>query len=577
MKNIVPIDYNLQLAKLMLKMSFFGSLASNVLGPLAIFYVIYDFLPHHISNIWLSIHVFIFLLRMVMGLKLLKILTENKNLITVFLYIFYTVLFFSALLNGIIIWFAVIYNLPDFEILIISSVILSLSAGALTTLSSLFIGYLIYLSVSMILLVLAVAYHGGDMFYIFAINTALFYVVFVIFGYKYYTTLRKAISLENTFKLVYENASDGVVIIKDNKFEDCNRSILNMFQFDTKEELINCKLTKLSPRYQPDKEISLFKMFRMTKKALQDGDCSFEWLHKRKNGEEFWCDIVLTKIQLEGKDLIHGAWRDISQKKELELFNIENKKELERRVEESVKQNIAKDRMLLHQSRLAQMGEMIGMIAHQWRQPLSAITSTSASISIKSDMGTLDKNNAQELSSNINLYAKHLSETIDDFRNFFKTNNEKEYIDYNKLLKGVLGIIEGSIKSKDIELIIDIRCTEEFYIYPNELKQVILNLVKNAEEILTDYEIESPYIKLFSHMDNDECIFEVIDNGGGVREDIMDKIFDPYFSTKLKKDGTGMGLYMSKIIVEEHCRGKLNAYNNKDGAVFQIRLKKGDY
>lgn len=283
----------------------------------------------------------------------------------------------------------------------------------------------------------------------------------------------------------------------------------------------------------------------------------------------------MTKIQLEGKDLIHGAWRDISQKKELELFNIENKKELERRIEESVKENIAKDRMLLHQSRLAQMGEMIGMIAHQWRQPLSAITTTSASISIKSEMNTLDKESAQELSSNINLYAKHLSETIDDFRNFFKTNNEKEYVDYDKLLKGVLGIIEGSIKSKNIKLINEMLCTEEFYIYPNELKQVILNLVKNAEEILSENEVESPYIKLSSYMDEENCIFEVSDNGGGVSEEIIDKIFDPYFSTKLKKDGTGMGLYMSKIIVEEHCGGKLNVFNNKDGAVFQIVLKRG--
>lgn len=287
MKNIIPIDYNFELAKLMLKMSFFGSLASNVLGPLGMFYVLYDYLPHYIINTWLSIHIFIFLVRMVMGLKVLNIITANKNLITIFLYIFYAVLFFSSLLNGIIIWLSVIYNLPDFQILIIASVMVSLSAGALATLSSLFIGYIIYLSVSMISLISAVTYHGGDMFYLFAINTTLFYVVFVVFGYKYHTTLRKAISLENTFKLVYENASDGVVIIKDNKFEDCNKSILKMFQFETKEELINCKLAKLSPKYQPDNEISMFKMFRMTKKALQEGSHSFEWLHKRKTERSF--------------------------------------------------------------------------------------------------------------------------------------------------------------------------------------------------------------------------------------------------------------------------------------------------
>ena len=246
---------------------------------------------------------------------------------------------------------------------------------------------------------------------------------------------------------------------------------------------------------------------------------------------------------------------------------------LEKRVREEVEKNRSREQMMLHQTRLAQMGEMISMIAHQWRQPLAAISATSGSIELQASINKLDKDVIQKKAHNISNYSQHLSSTIDDFRNFFKPNKEKKDTTYEELLGSVIKIIGLSITHKNIQLLQELNCHETFNTYPNELKQVILNLIKNAEDILLEKAVEDPYIKIVTYTRENQYILEISDNGGGVPEDIIGNIFDPYFSTKEAKDGTGLGLYMSKIIIEDHCGGKLSVDNDKDGAVFRICLK----
>ncbi|MEA3372442.1 MAG: HAMP domain-containing sensor histidine kinase [Campylobacterota bacterium] len=271
--------------------------------------------------------------------------------------------------------------------------------------------------------------------------------------------------------------------------------------------------------------------------------------------------ILVTAIFIYSFRIVNS---NIKKDKELEELN----ESLLRRVNEEVSQNRKKDKQMMQQSRLAQMGEMIGMIAHQWRQPLSAISATTASMHLKAKVNKLDKDTALELSERISDYSQHLSSTIDDFRDFFKPNKEKRETSYNELVQSVLGIIEVSIINKNIELIQELESENTFNTYPNEIKQVILNLIKNAEEVLIEKKIINPKITIKTS----GTILTVSDNGGGVSEEIIDNVFDPYFSTKVKKDGTGLGLYMSKIIIEEHCGGKLSVYNDKDGAAFKIIL-----
>ncbi len=243
-------------------------------------------------------------------------------------------------------------------------------------------------------------------------------------------------------------------------------------------------------------------------------------------------------------------------------------KKLKLEIEDALKKAKQKDAILQNQSRLAQMGEMISMIAHQWRQPLSAISATSGSLTLKAKLDRLDNNTAVELGEKISGYAQHLSSTIDDFRNFFKPNKEIIDTTYKELIQSVLTIIENSIHSKNIELKQELQSEAVLSSHPNELKQVILNFMKNAEDILLEKEIKHPVI-IIETQDN---ILRVKDNAGGVPSDIIEKIFDPYFSTKTQKDGTGLGLYMSKIIIEEHCGGELRVYNDEVGAVFEMKL-----
>lgn len=262
-------------------------------------------------------------------------------------------------------------------------------------------------------------------------------------------------------------------------------------------------------------------------------------------------------------------------KKELETTNKRleySKKYLENRVKEEVLKSRQKDAQLVEQSRLAQMGEMISMIAHQWRQPLSAIGSAGNSIIIKAQLGSLDNEKAEKIAEKIVKFAQHLSTTIDDFRSFFKNGNEKVKTNYNKIINTSLSIVEASLISKDIKIIKELECKYEFIAFENELKQVVLNLIKNAEDILMENQILNPYIKIKTYEKNGYYILEIIDNGGGIPEDIIEKIFDPYFSTKKKKDGTGLGLYMSKTIVEEHSEGSLKVSNTQDGVKFKIIL-----
>jgi len=247
------------------------------------------------------------------------------------------------------------------------------------------------------------------------------------------------------------------------------------------------------------------------------------------------------------------------------ILEIEHRKEAEILVQEKTKQ-------IIQQNRLALMGEMLSMIAHQWRQPLNAISSTSGSIKLKAMRGRLKDDIAIQKAQSITGYVQHLSETIDDFRDFFKPNKEQKKTSYGNIIQSILNIVEVSIKNKNIKMFLELDCNEEFVTYENEIKQVVLNLVKNAEDILVDNRITNPYIKIKTFNLEKNYILEVSDNGGGISNDIIEKIFDPYFSTKTQKDGTGLGLYMSKMIIEEHCGGKLEVFNRDGGATFKVIL-----
>ena len=319
------------------------------------------------------------------------------------------------------------------------------------------------------------------------------------------------------------------------------------------------------------------ELFKEVWRTIESGKIwQGEVKNRRKNGDYYWVTAVISPLYNNGKKVGYSSIRqDITDSKRIEELN----ESLKEKISLEVAKSRQKDQQMIQQSRLAQMGEMISMIAHQWRQPLTAISATGSSMILTARGKELvESAYIDEKSRKILEYSKHLSNTIDDFRDFFKPDKEQKLVTIEELTKSVLGIVKASLCQQNIKIDIDIRYHEKFTSYPNELKQVILNLIKNAEDVLLENGIENPWIKIDGYKKDDSIIIEVKDNGKGVPEGLMDKIFDPYFSTKLKKDGTGLGLYMSKTIVEDHCHGKLELKNNVNGAVFMIILplsKKG--
>ncbi len=272
------------------------------------------------------------------------------------------------------------------------------------------------------------------------------------------------------------------------------------------------------------------------------------------------------KVQLEAltKEL---EFKVQEKTKELQKLNVS----LEQKVDDKAKELVEKDAMILAQSRQAAMGEMISMIAHQWRQPLSTITLQITNLKINALLGkqTVDETNtALEHISNTIIY---LSETIDDFQSFFKPNKKQERKSICELVERGTSFAKPRLKLADINLINT--CSEDVYIltYPNEFAQVIINIINNAIDALLENAIEQPIINVNIVHNNHTIEISISDNAGGIALEIINNIFEPYFSTK-GKNGTGLGLYMSKMIVEKEFGGLLQVKNNSVGAEFTIKI-----
>ncbi len=391
---------------------------------------------------------------------------------------------------------------------------------------------------------------------------------------------------EELYALTFENSAFGILLIdlQTNKIVDCNSQVVHMLRAKSKQDVLDLHPAKLSPPKQPDGNYSFEKADRMIDIAIEKGRHIFQWKHIRFDKEEFWTEVILTKIEIDGKEMLHVSLKDIDKEVELKKELEELNRTLQSRIDKAIEENTKKEKLLQQQSRLAQMGEMISMIAHQWRQPLSAINSAIIGIDTKLHIGKFDldtKDGVEECLSfinkkhnNVKEYVKSLSQTIDDFRNFFKPDKQKEVVSIVEPIQKALKIVTTSMSSKGITINTNFNTTKELSLFSNELMQVILNILKNAEDNFVEKKIENPAIDIVTREVNGKYVtIEISDNGGGIPKNILPNIFDPYYSTKNEKNGTGLGLYMSKIIVEEHHNGKIEAFNQNGGVCFKIELK----
>jgi signal transduction histidine kinase len=245
--------------------------------------------------------------------------------------------------------------------------------------------------------------------------------------------------------------------------------------------------------------------------------------------------------------------------------------QLEHRVEEEVQARITQEQMLLRQSRMASMGEMIDSIAHQWRQPLMNVNTVLMNLErgIETHKPQVS---LQEKVDEIYTLTSHMSATIEDFRNLLKAEKSRKFFQLKAVIDQVLALLKGNLKG----VVVDISCDSTLSIdsYPSEFSQVLIILLSNAAEALHQRQVTDKKIRI-NVIDQPSWIYITIsDNAQGISPDHIEHIFDPYFTTKDQTGGTGLGLYIARIIIEHNMHGKLTASNDTEGAVFRIRLPK---
>ncbi|MBF0343789.1 MAG: response regulator [Nitrospirae bacterium] len=331
---------------------------------------------------------------------------------------------------------------------------------------------------------------------------------------------------------------------------------------------------------------------RIYLQIISGGIAELEYVENQvltKSGEEriiIWHNTI---IKDENGDIINtlSSGEDITDLKATQQLLYEKSKELERlnqdlelRVQQETKRRFDSEQLLVQQSKMASMGEMITLIAHQWRQPLNAISAIIVDMSDAYECGDLNAQYIDRITKIIWEQVDFMSKTIDVFRDFLKPSKLKVNFDARKSLEEMLSMFEGLFSKANVALTIEDNDNSETYIasgYPNEFKQVILNMINNARDailgrrqnVLQSGVVEDK-ITIRLAKNNGKIYISVKDNAGGIPDDILDKIFEPYFTTKSEEKGTGIGLYMSKTIIENNMAGRLTVKNIDGGAEFTI-------
>ena len=330
--------------------------------------------------------------------------------------------------------------------------------------------------------------------------------------------------------------------------------------FGIKKVEDNLFINYLKKVLHKDDENRVLEAFKTTIKTGKD----YHQIYRiyRPNKEIRWISSKAT-LNRE-KAYIKGVSQDITELKELELDKIQ------------------KDELLYQQSKMAAMGEMLGNIAHQWRQPLSTISTASTGAKIQKEMDCLSDEQLFSALVSINDSAQYLSEIIEDFRGFFNPHNNKvNEFNITDTLSKTLKLVSSQFIAKDIQIIEDIKSCNLLSI-ENELIQVLINILNNARDALLTKEKQKRLLFINTYKKDKNLYIEILDNAGGVPKDIMSKIFEPYFTTKDESQGTGIGLYMSQDIIQNHLDGTLNVLNknyeyeniNYEGAMFRIIISR---
>lgn len=401
--------------------------------------------------------------------------------------------------------------------------------------------------------------------------------------------ITKLVATKDTLNLVFqalEQSSAAIVITDiDGKIIYANQKFKQLYRYE------DCDLVGQNPRILKS-GISDEALFgEMWKTILTGKEFNCELTNKTKDGELRWVLITISPIKDEQGEIRHfvAVSEDIGfqkrleselmgAKQKLEHINEELEKEVEERTTELRLSNMLlksqiterkkaeegkeqKEKLLAQQSKLASLGEMINMIAHQWRQPLTAISTAAINIKTKKELNILDDQVMDSILDNILSHTQKMSSTINDFLNFFKPSRERENFCISVALEESLKLIGAQLQGRGIKIEQNGPCIVDVYGFKNELEQVFINILSNARDAFETSQKHPKVISISCHLDEDILAVEFCDNAGGIDEAVFDRLFEPYFTTKEPGKGTGIGLYMSKTILQKSFDGDMKIEN----------------
>jgi len=384
----------------------------------------------------------------------------------------------------------------------------------------------------------------------------IFNRVFYELEHTYMDTIEKEQAQQrkiNKLKIAVEQAPVSIVITDiDGNIEYVNPWFCKITGYSFEEALGQ------NPRILQTGYTSQEAYEELWKEITHDEIWRGKFKNKKKNGDEYWEEAVIAPLEDENGNIIN-------------FIGVKQDKTQEIVLNEQLK---TQEDIMIAQSRQAAMGEMLSMIAHQWRQPISVIAMGANNMIADIELDEINPEEFKSDAQDIIKQTQYLSKTIDDFRNFFRPNSKQmESIYLDEVIENALKLIGKSLENHDIRVKKDFtQQTYRLYTYPRELLQVFLNIFTNAKDAFDERAIEKRVITISVKEVDDTIILCLEDNAGGIDEAILSRIFEPYFSTKDVKNGTGLGLYMSKTIVEKHLQGVIKAYNKNEGACFEIEL-----
>ena len=364
-----------------------------------------------------------------------------------------------------------------------------------------------------------------------------------------YETKNKLTDLEEEFKNFFEFSNVGLTIRnKEGSIIKVNSKFLEMFGYGLEKEILGKSFAYICSKDINKEESGKFRA--VVDKEIEGFNLEEKFI--KKDGAKFDAFVKVKSLNHNTKYIL-SSFIDITEVK-------------------------AKDRLLSQQSKMAAMGEMIGNIAHQWRQPLSSISSLAISMQLKLEMNKFDEHFFNQKLKDIGNSVQHMSKTIDYFREFFKPQKEKKVFNFKDIYEKTIVILEGTLTTNHITLISDVQDIE-IDGFDSELIQVMMNIINNACDVLANKKSDK-FIFIETIKENNSLIISIKDNAGGIPNNIINRIFEPYFTTKHKAQGTGIGLYMSNEIITKHMNGIIIVnnvnyiYKDKkyEGAQFKIIL-----